>query len=295
MGSAKGAGARGVRQRAHWPKLPLVWYDLRSDFKNGVTSMSLVTHTLSPNGVATVTLNDAERLNAMSDEMATHFAETVQALRKAWPLRAVILTGAGKAFSAGGDLGMLDQKRSLTGEANRLAMHTFYDSFLSLLTLKVPLIAAINGAAIGAGLCLACACDIRVASDTAKLGFTFLKLGLHPGMGATFLVPRIVGRSRATELLLSARILSAQDALNIGLVSRVCAAGLVSAAAHEIATEILSSGPEASAQLLETMRADLHQLPAALEREALCQSVNYASAEFAEGIAAVREKRTPRF
>jgi enoyl-CoA hydratase/carnithine racemase len=260
-----------------------------------LVTQSLVTHTLSAQGIATITLNDAERLNAMSDEMASSFADTVRTLRGAQPLRAVILTGAGKAFSAGGDLGMLDQKRSLTGEANRLAMHTFYDSFLSLLTLKVPLIAAINGAAIGAGLCLACACDIRVASDTAKLGFTFLKLGLHPGMGATFLVPRIIGRSRATELLLSARILSAHDALNIGLVSRVCAANQVNATAHEIAVEILSSGPEASAQLLETMRADLHQLPAALEREALCQSINYVSTEFAEGIAAVREKRVPRF
>jgi enoyl-CoA hydratase len=174
-------------------------------------------------------------------------------------------------------------------------MLAFYNSFLCILDLKVPLIAAINGAAVGAGLCVACACDFRVASDTTKLGFTFVKLGLHPGMGATYFVPRIVGASVATELLLTGRVIDAQEALRLGVVSRVCGADKVMEEARAIATEILSCGPEATGQLLQTMRGDPTYLTQTLDREASCQSVNYASAEFAEGVAAIKEKRSARF
>lgn len=257
--------------------------------------MSLVTHTCNKKGIATLTLTDASSLNAMSEGMASEFAEAVRALAKLPKLRAVILTGAGKAFSAGGHLAMLEQKQQLSAEDNRRGMLSFYASFLEMLQLKVPLIAAINGAAIGAGLCLACACDIRVASDDAKLGFTFLKLGLHPGMGATFLLPRIVGRSVATELLLTSRVISAHRAQELGLVSTVCSTDTLLTTAQAIADEILLGGPEASSQLLETMRGDLIELTTALEREALCQALNYGSAEFKEGLSAVREKRAARF
>jgi enoyl-CoA hydratase len=246
-------------------------------------------------GIATLTLNDEENLNAMSDEMALEFAAAVQSLKNQAEIRAVILTGAGKAFSAGGHLSMLEAKRSKSVEENRVGMLAFYNSFLCMRDLRVPLIAAMSGAAVGAGLCVACACDFRVASDTTKLGFTFLKLGLHPGMGATYFVPRIVGPSMATELLVTGRIISAQEALRIGVVSRVSEAGDVMEHARSIATEVLACGPEATAQLLETMRGDPALLEKALEREALCQSVNYASNEFAEGITALKEKRLARF
>jgi enoyl-CoA hydratase len=257
--------------------------------------VALVTCSVESSGIATITLNDEANLNAMSEAMAGEFAACISGLQSRKDLRVVILKGAGKAFSAGGHLAMLEAKRTLTGEANRIAMHTFYKSFLCLLDLKTPLIAAIKGAAIGAGLCLACACDIRIASEDAKLGFTFLKLGLHPGMGATFLLPRIVGSSTATELLLTSRVVGAEEALRMGLVSRVCSNSDLPDAALSIAREILACGPEASAQLLETMRGDMTELSTALEREALCQSINYAGIEFAEGLAAVREKRSANF
>jgi enoyl-CoA hydratase/carnithine racemase len=257
--------------------------------------VTLVEISTAPNGVATLTFNDEKNLNAMSEQMATEFLAAVHTLRTTENLRAVILTGKGKAFSAGGHLEMLDKKRTLPGETNRVLMHSFYNSFLSLLELKVPLIAAINGAAIGAGLCVACACDIRIATTNAKLGFTFLKLGLHPGMGATYLVPRIIGRSAATELLLTARVVDAQEAFRLGLVSNVVEPSQLSLTVDGVVQELLSCGRESSAQLLETMRADLTGLRSALEREALCQSINYASAEFAEGVSALREKRTPTF
>jgi len=257
--------------------------------------VGLVTSTIDDIGIATLTLNDEANLNAMSEEMASEFSACVKSLKSANNVRAVILTGAGKSFSAGGHLAMLDRKRSLSAEQNRAGMLAFYDSFLSILSLNIPIIAALQGAAVGAGLCLACACDIRIASNDTKLGFTFLKLGLHPGMGGTFLVPRVVGRSVATELLLTGRIISADEGLRIGLVSKLSTRETLLDDARTIAREILSCGPEASKQLLETMRSDLLGLPAALAREAQCQSVNYAGAEFAEGLAAVREKRAAKF
>jgi len=257
--------------------------------------VALVLQSIDPNGVATLTLNDEANLNAMSDEMAAEFSAAVTALKGAKELRAIILTGAGKAFSAGGHLSMLEGKRAKTPEQNRTGMLAFYNSFLCMRDLNVPLIAAINGAAVGAGLCVACACDFRVAADSTKLGFTFLKLGLHPGMGATYFVPRIIGRSMATELLVTGRVIAADEALRIGIVSRVVPAADVVKTARAIAEEILTCGPAATKQLLQTMRGDLSELTSALEREAACQSVNYASAEFAEGVAAVKEKRSPRF
>ncbi len=257
--------------------------------------VALVTSSVSTNSIATVTLCDESNLNAMSEQMAADFSAVVASLRGVKGVRAIILTGAGKAFSAGGHLEMLQKKRLLSAEANRIAMHSFYNSFLGILDLKVPLIAAINGAAIGAGLCVACACDIRIASADSKLGFTFLKLGLHPGMGATFLVPRIVGQSLASELLLTARIVDASEGLRLGLVSKVVARESLQGEAEKIASEILACGPESTAQLLETMRADMAKLPAALAREALCQSLNYGGLEFAEGISAITEKRSPLF
>ncbi|MEY4667755.1 MAG: hypothetical protein RL518_454 [Pseudomonadota bacterium] len=257
--------------------------------------MALVLQTIDSDGIATLTLNDAANLNAMSDEMAKEFADTVRSLKAHRNLRAVIVTGAGKAFSAGGHLSMLEAKRTKTAEENRVGMLAFYNSFLCLRDLNVPLIAAINGAAVGAGLCVACACDFRVAADVTKLGFTFLKLGLHPGMGATYFVPRIVGPALATELLVTGRVISADEAVRIGIVSRVCPADEVMKEARAIAAEILTCGPDATAQLLDTLRGDPSLLTKALEREASCQSVNYASNEFAEGVAAVREKRSARF
>ena len=257
--------------------------------------MTVVNLSISNQGVATITLNDSQNLNAMSEEMAADFSTVVDTLRRNSSVRAVVITGSGKAFSAGGHLEMLDKKRSLSGEENRRLMHLFYGSFLSILDLKVPLIAAINGAAIGAGLCVACACDIRVASTSAKLGFTFLKLGLHPGMGATFLVPRIIGRAAATELLMTGRVVTAQDALALGLVSSVVADTDLQSSVDKLIAELFSVGPEALTQLVETMRGDLTGLRNALEREALCQSINYTGKEFREGVSALREKRAARF
>jgi len=246
--------------------------------------------------ISKITLNDPDNLNAMGEKMADEFKELVSKLHSDRKnLRALILTGAGRAFSAGGHLQMLEEKQKLSGEENRLRMLDFYHSFLGLLSLKVPLIAAINGHAVGAGLCLASACDMRIASSKAKLGLTFTNLGLHPGMGATYFLPRIIGPSSAYELLLTGRVIEADEALRIGLVSRVEEPDNVENAAITLADEVATSGPESVRQLLETLRGRQEDLERALEREALCQAINYGSKEFAEGVKAAREKRKPQF
>lgn len=246
--------------------------------------------------VLRVVLNDPDNLNAMSENMAAEFAAAVDNIkRNSQGLRAIILTGAGRAFSAGGNLEMLEKKRTLSGEENRRKMLDFYYSFLGILSLDIPLIAAINGHAIGAGLCVASACDVRIASDGAKLGFTFVKLGLHPGMGATYFLPRVIGKAATTELLISGRVIDPNEALRLGLVSKVVPLADIQKEAEAIAKEICSSGPEATRQVLESTRQGFSGLEESLQREALCQSINYAGAEFAEGVRAIREKRSPNF
>lgn len=246
--------------------------------------------------VGKIWLNEPESLNAMSEQMAAEFRRTVEEISKASkPPRVIILSGKGKAFSAGGDLQMLEAKTKLSAEENHRRMIEFYNSFLCIRTLGIPLIAAINGSAIGAGLCVASACDIRICSDSAKLGFTFVKLGLHPGMGGTYFLPQVVGESFARELLLTGRVIDAGEALRIGLVSQVLAPEQLEARALAIAQEICANGSLAVKQLVTSLRGSDKSLNEALEREAQCQSVNYASDEFREGITAIREKRAPKF
>lgn len=243
-----------------------------------------------------IVLNDPQNLNAMGEQMAAEFRGVVADLEaKVRSLRAIVITGEGRAFSAGGNLEMLKQKTLLTGEENRIRMLHFYESFLGILRLRVPLIAAINGHAIGAGLCVASACDIRIAARGSKLGFTFVKLGLHPGMGATYFLPRILGVAKANELLITGRILEADDALTYGLVSKVVDQERLTKEVESLVQEIGENGPESVRQLVESLRGGLPGLAAALEREALCQSVNYASTEFAQGVQAAIEKRKPNF
>jgi enoyl-CoA hydratase/carnithine racemase len=246
--------------------------------------------------IALVTLNQPASLNAMGEQMAVDFKQIIDQLNASQQARVVILTGAGKAFSAGGDLEMLLQKTKLTADENYRRMRSFYDSFLGFRALRVPVIAALNGAAVGAGLCVACAAHVRVAARSAKLGVTFTKLGLHPGMAATFSLPRIIGAAAAYELMLTGRIISADEALRIGLISQVTDDDAVVDAALAIAREMLQTGPAVTSQLLETLTlAEDDLFEKTLHREASCQAINYAGSEFLEGVQATKEKRKANF
>ena len=247
-------------------------------------------------GVYRLTLNDETSLNAMGEEMAREFSLLIEKLAAIPELRALVLQGAGKAFSAGGRLDMLQEKIALSFEENERRMLEFYRHFLSFTKLGVPTIAACNGSAIGAGLCLACAADFRICVSQAKFGFTFSRLGLHPGMGATFFVPRVLGAAKARELLFSGRVIGADEALRIGLVSEVVESPALEQAVMRLVEELLGCGPRALRSLRTTLDRDCErELSESLALEARAQAHSYADPEFAEGLQAVREKRPACF
>ncbi len=253
--------------------------------------------------VVTLTFNQPERLNAMSQAMGEAFADRIGRLRPDESIRAVVVTGAGRAFSAGGDLGMIHD-RAVQGRADpgiarrsiRDSMRAFYTLFLSVRDLACPTIAAINGHAIGAGFCVALACDMRIVSIGARVGLNFTKLGLHPGMAATWTLPRLVGPSLAAELLYSSRLIDGSEATRIGLASRALPAEEVLDAAGDLAGEIAGCAPLAvrgvKRALGRTLTATLEDQ---LSFEASEQAVCFESEDVHEGIAAVREKRDPSF
>jgi enoyl-CoA hydratase/carnithine racemase len=254
--------------------------------------------------VALVVFDDPERRNAMTEAMGRALTNVVARLGADSAVRAVVLSGAGAAFSAGGDLAMLEKKshagRAEPGEAararNRAFMRDFYALFLSVRDLPCPSIAAIHGAAIGAGLAIALACDLRIAAREAKLGLNFAKLGIHPGMGSSWTLPRLVGPAHAADLLLSGRIIDGVEAERIGLVNRAVPRETVLETALALADEIASCAPIAVRGAKRALaRASGVTLEAQLDFEAEQQAVCYESADLAEGLRAVREKRSPHF
>lgn len=246
--------------------------------------------------VTTVTLNDPSTRNAMSEAMAAEFSAAMAKISADKTVRVVILTGAGEAFSSGGNLSMLEEKTKLSLEENERKMREFYSSFLSIFELSVPTIAAINGHAVGAGCCLSLACDLRIAVIEAKIGLNFVALGLHPGMGATFFVPRLVGPAKAAEMLYSASILSASEAENVGLINHVCDRSQFAQKVEELAKIISFNGPQSIKELKESLSRDLHkELKSCLEREARMQAHDYVGKEFLEGVTAAKEKRRAKF
>ncbi len=261
------------------------------------TAAALVTSTISTNGVATITLNDPDRLNALTAPMGDQLTALVRDLQCDQGLRACVLTGAGKAFSSGGDLDFLEDRTRSPALENAETMRAFYDKFLVVRTMPVPVIAAINGAAIGAGLCLAAACDMRVVAESAKLGWTFATLGLHPGMAATHFTPQLLGTQTAASYLLTGRIFNGTKAVEMGLALEAHAdTTSVLPAAQKLAEDIAAASPVAVRACTKSLRLGANQgLERALSREADCQAHSYASADMLEGLAAVRERRRPKF
>ncbi len=258
----------------------------------------------SEGGVATLTFEDPDRRNAMTEAMGRALADRVRELSVDDDLRAVILTGAGSAFSAGGDLDMIES-RARAGvespggevrESHRRFMREFYGLFLSIRDLPGPTLAAINGHAIGAGFCVALACDLRVAAREARLGLNFTRLGIHPGMGATWLLPRLVGPARAADLLFTGRVVDGAEAERLGLVNRALPQTEVAAAALALASEIAGAAPgTVRATKRSLARSAGATLSEQLDTEASEQALHYESRDLLEGIAAARERRRPRF
>ena len=246
--------------------------------------------------VALLTLDNPDMRNAMSDEMTASWAAAVAELAADRSLRAVVVTGAGSAFCSGGNTSWIAGEPDATVDELRTRMLPFYRAWLSIRSLEVPTIAAVNGAAIGAGLCLALACDLRYAATGARLGVPFVKLGMHAGMGGTYLLPEVVGEAQARDLLLTGRVVDADEALRIGLVSRVLEPATFLDDVLEIAAGIAATAPVASRLTkLALLDGGHRDLEAALQWEAMAQPITLATEDLQEGIRASREKRAPEF
>ena len=243
------------------------------------------------------TLDRADRLNALPDlEDGEAFAAACEAVNADREVRCVVLTGAGRAFSAGGDLKAMQQRRDLFAgsgaeirERYRRVVHRIVRSLYGL---EVPLVAAVNGPAMGLGCDIAGLADIRIASETASFGVPFLKLGILPGDGGAWLMPRNVGYARAAELLFTARTLDARTAMEWGLISRVVAPDRLMDEALEIAAEVAARAPEALRMTKPLLRqgrdATFDQI---LEMTAAMQALAHLTEDHAEGVTAALEKR----
>lgn len=247
-------------------------------------------------GVVILSLNRPERLNALTVSLGASFEAAVTALGTEPALRAVVLTGEGRAFSAGGDLDFLEQRAACGAQENAEEMRAFYRRFLSLRSLPVPVVAAVNGPAIGAGMCLALACDLRVCARNAKLGLTFVGLGLHPGMGATHTLPTLVGHQAASRLLLTGDVIEGDEALRLGLVAESVAPEQVLPRSLDLARRMAAAAPVAVRGTVRSLRllAD-EALERALWREADAQAHCYSTADLRRGIEAVRDKSKATF
>lgn len=247
-------------------------------------------------GVVLVTLALPERRNMMSAAMTASWGRLMADLGADRGLRCVVVTGEGSAFCSGGDVSWIGSEPGATVDELRERMLPFYRTWLAVRELEVPTVAALNGPAIGAGLALALACDLRYAADDAVLGAPFTALGMHPGMASTFLLPEAAGLAVARELLLTGRTVSGGEAAALGLVNRALPQGEVLDHALSVAGEVAANAPIATRLTKVALARGGHEdFGAALQWEALAQSVTLVSQDLQEGLRARRERRPPRF
>lgn len=247
--------------------------------------------------VAVLKLNEPDKLNLMTRPMGEAIKARVEEINaRANEFSAVVLTGEGRAFSAGGDLQFLLDRAKDTPSRNGVLMRDFYSLYLNLRKLELPLVGAINGPAIGAGMGIALFCDVRVATTEAKMGFTFVNLGLHPGMGTTHFLPQIVAPSIAAQLLLTGKVINGEEAARLGLVNKCVPRDQVLPSAIELAEEMAKPSAVAVRTLVRSLRMKQDAgLEASLQREADAQAHSYASKDYLEGVQALIEKRAPNF
>lgn len=251
--------------------------------------------------IALLTLNRPDTRNALSGEaMFAAFEQTFAALNADLDVRVAILTGAGTAFCSGGNVAeMRDRTGMFAGSPEQIAQ-SYRDGIQRIPrafeTLQVPIIAAVNGPAIGAGNDLACMCDLRIASSTARFAESFVKVGIVPGDGGCWLLPRVIGHARAAEMALTGDAIDAEEALRFGLVSRVVAPEALLDEAFRLADRIAANPPQVlrwTRQLLQQARTGT--LDEALNAAGRLQGLAHHTADHAEAVAAFFEKRTPTF
>ena len=247
--------------------------------------------------VATITLNRPDRLNALTQVMSDELVDAFTKAREDPSVRAVLLTGAGRGFCAGQDL--TEFRETSEGKPPDIEAHlerAYHKLIPIMVEIPKPVVCAVNGVAAGAGVSLAVACDVRIASEAARFTQAFVKIGLVPDSGGTWLLPRVVGVAKALELSITGEMVDAESALGIGLVSRVVAADALEKESHDYAAALAALPTaaigEAKALIRDAAKTGLRE---ALRREAEAQSRMGQTHDFMEGVTAFSEKREPRF
>ncbi|HKY64644.1 MAG TPA: enoyl-CoA hydratase-related protein [bacterium] len=246
--------------------------------------------------IGRLTLNNPQELNAMTPAMGEALRDIVPRLNADSELRVVILSGSGRAFSAGGNLQFILDHTSQGFDQNKREMIEFYSKFLKLRDIEVPTIAMLNGPAIGAGLLIALACDLRYAADNAKLAANFAKIGLSSGMGGLYWLTKLAGPAVAADLLFTARTFGAEEGKRFGLVNEVFPAAELEAKVREIAEQIAANAPLALKIMKKgVQRAVLAGLEEVFDYESAGQAQSFATHDLQEGVKAIQEKRAPKF
>ena len=245
--------------------------------------------------IGVITLDRPDNRNSMTPELLDAFVVASAAARADGEIRVLVITGAGKSFSTGADF-----KSTLQRDGDRRApnerSYAMYEPFLSLLEITVPIVAALNGHAVGGGFGLALVCDLRVGALEAQYGANFVKLGLAPGMAISYLLPRIIGFPRANELLLTGRLVDGAEAERLGILNRAVPAADVVASAMDLAQSIAAAAPLAVRATKDAIRRGLGlQIREAAHAEAYAQAESLATDDAREGIAALLAKRPPQF
>ncbi|MGI6092502.1 MAG: enoyl-CoA hydratase/isomerase family protein [Negativicutes bacterium] len=250
---------------------------------------------LEKNGsIATLTLSRPSALNSLNQQMVDELSAALKAVETDSEVRVVVLTGAGRAFCAGGDLNYLE---SIAGTPAAEQFITEVGGLVAaIMELPKPVIAMVNGAAAGAGFNLALACDLVVASKTAKFAQSFVKVGLVPDCGGLYLLPRLAGLNKAKELMFTADIIGAETASELGLVNKLAEADELVKVTDDLAKKLAAAAPLAIARMKKALnKSDELTLRETLAMEADLQAKSLATADYQEGVKAFREKRQPVF
>lgn len=247
--------------------------------------------------VARITLKRPEKLNAFFGSMREELIESLNAVASDDAVRAVVLTGEGRAFCSGGDVEAMS-KLQVAGdiESFRKLLHAGRTIVSTIREMPQIVIAAVNGVAAGAGCNLALACDYRIASDAARFSQSFVRIGLHPDWGGTYFLPRLIGTARAIEILATGRMIDSEEALSLGLVDRLVPATGLLEIAHDLAKAI-AGGPSGAIRDIKraVYASERNDLAAQIDLETEHQVRAFESKDSAEGMRAFFEKRSPEF
>lgn len=245
--------------------------------------------------IAILYLNNPDTKNSLTLELGMRFNQVLKDFASREPqIRCLVITGKNNVFSSGGDFDLLESFAHKDPEENKTFMESFYRLFLEVRNMPFPVIAAVNGHAIGASLALALACDLRYFDQKAKYAFNFVKIGIHPGMGASFLLREIAGVLNAQELLLTGRYIDGEEAFKRGLCHGISAKEKVIDLALEAAIEIAAAAPQAVRLCKQGLYRNAN-LSDALEYESASQAQNYTTEDFKIALQSIKQKKTPAF